>query len=484
MPSIKDLRLTYDVLNEEGTFSEGDAITGKVTLELLKETQVESLFVKAKGDANVHWSEKRGDRHYSYNAHRRLFKDKKFLIPESTRETVLPAGIHVYNFSLQIPPGGMPSSFKGHHGKIVYRLVAKVARSWRMDRTVDKELKFVSKAIPNIAHLMTGQFGSVNKEMGLFSKGQVNMEVTVDRGASAPGGTVAVVAKINNSSSKDMTPKLSLKKNVVYSAQGSRKHEEYSVCKMVGNAVTPRTDKTVQWAMSIPADVPQTINNCDIISVEYHIKVCLDISFSFDPKVKLPFVIIPPGLTSGPQPGGAVGPSPFGAFGGPSSSDFPPPGLPAGPYPVHPAPGAHAYPQGPTYPALHAGYPAMYPAPNPAMAGGYNNPVPRQPSPYGSPFSSSSSSPVHHPPPSAPTFHPPPSAPAFHPPPSAPDLNPPPYSMFNPSPACPTYNLPPTGPDTTTNFLSQPGEEAPPSYMDLFPPSGTQTSPTGSDGKQ
>lgn len=85
---------------------------------------------------------------------------------------------------------------------------------------------------------------------------------------------MAISAKINNASSKDMTPKFSLKQNVVYSAQGSRKYEESSFCKMVGNVVAPRTEKTVQWAMSIPADVPQTIHNCDIISVEYHIKVC------------------------------------------------------------------------------------------------------------------------------------------------------------------------------------------------------------------
>ena len=85
MPTIKDLTLTYDALNEEKTFSEGDTLTGTVTMCLEKDTKVESFFVKLKGDANVHWSEKRGEHNHSYNAHRRYFKLKQFLIPENTK---------------------------------------------------------------------------------------------------------------------------------------------------------------------------------------------------------------------------------------------------------------------------------------------------------------------------------------------------------------------------------------------------------------
>ncbi|KAM4616440.1 arrestin domain-containing protein 3-like [Polymixia lowei] len=499
MPSIKDLKVTYDFLNEEGTFSEGDTIAGTVSLELSKETKVESLFVKAKGDANVHWSEKRGDRTHSYNAHRRYFKLKQFLIPESSKDTILPHGIHLYKFSLKIPSGSMPSSFRGTYGKIVYKLEAKMSRSWKMDREVEKELKFVSKAIPNIASLMSRQVGSTDKEMGFFSKGHVHMEITVDRRAYAPGEKVAVVAKVNNSSSKDMTPKFSLRQKSLYRAQGSRKHGEDVICKMVGGVITPKTEKTITCAMEIPADLAQTIANCDIISVEYQLKVYLDISFAFDPEVIFPLVIVPAGFTSIPQPGGAVGPYPAGAFGGPCNSDFPSPAASMGPYPVSSGPGAYGYPavpspsdfpgysaQPPAYPAnppMYAGQPAMYPAQPPAMGGGYFNPMPQQASPYGSPFSSSSSSPVHHPPPTAPMFPPPapviaplPSAPMFNPTPSAP-------SLLDPSQTDPTFNLPPSLLMMNSDFLSG-QEEEPPSYLSLFGTPDTKTPPTESDVKK
>ncbi len=77
--------MTYDALNESGTFSEGDTLTGKVTLVLLKATTVESLFVKAKGDAEVRWTRKSGDRTYTYSSHKRYFKLKQFLISEETK---------------------------------------------------------------------------------------------------------------------------------------------------------------------------------------------------------------------------------------------------------------------------------------------------------------------------------------------------------------------------------------------------------------
>lgn len=61
MPSDEILTIDYDSLNEEGTFSERDIMTGNVTVTLRKDTKVKSLFVKVKGDANVSWTESSSD---------------------------------------------------------------------------------------------------------------------------------------------------------------------------------------------------------------------------------------------------------------------------------------------------------------------------------------------------------------------------------------------------------------------------------------
>ncbi|XP_061584956.1 arrestin domain-containing protein 3-like [Cololabis saira] len=467
MPAVKCFTITYDLLNENGTFSEGDIITGNVTVALQKETKVQSLYIKAKGDADVRWTRKRGDRTYTYYAHRRYFKLKQFLLPEDADETALSEGIHVYKFNFKIPTGSIPSSFRGTHGKIVYKLEAKLSRSWRIDSTAEKEIRFVSKSLTNLHSLMTQQIGSTKKEMGLFSKGQVHMDVVTNKKAYAPGETLMIVAKINNSSSSEMIPKFSIIQNIVFRARGDTRHENNVIHKVVDSSVKAYTQKEVKCTMKIPRDQMMTIQNCEILSVEYHLKVYLDISFAFDPEVVFPLVIIPPDLAPGHLNGGAIG--------GPSHSDFPSPTVSMGPYPASPKSGSYRYrgaqnnstppPAYPSSPLMYAGSPGVYPPQPTRMYGAYNN-SPRAPSPYGSPFSSSSSSSV---------LHPPPSAPAFHPSPSAPPIQPPPPRL---SPTAPMYNLMPSAPAMNTDFLSL-SDEAPPAYSLLFPSS----SPENSDAK-
>ncbi|KAK0147289.1 Arrestin domain-containing protein 3 [Merluccius polli] len=98
---MQDLTLDYDLPNAKRGFSEGDNIKGTLTFELKNDTKVESVFVKAKGEANVRWTEGNGDR--SYNSRQRFFKVKCYVTPPNSKDTVLPKGVHRYNFMVTIP---------------------------------------------------------------------------------------------------------------------------------------------------------------------------------------------------------------------------------------------------------------------------------------------------------------------------------------------------------------------------------------------
>ncbi|KAM8760843.1 arrestin domain-containing protein 3-like isoform 2-T2 [Acanthopagrus schlegelii] len=393
----------------------------------------------------------------------------------SQQGTVLPKGIHVFNFRINMPSGSMPSSFRGQYGKIVYQLEAKLCRSWRLDSTDEKEIRFVSKAFPNPQSLNSSQVGSTDKDIGIFGRGKVDMDVIVDKSAYAPGETMVVLAKVNNASSSNMIPKVSLSQDVVYNARGHIKQQRTTIFKVANSCINAKTQMDVKWAVKLPNDLTQTIHNCEIIKLGYYLKVYLDISFSFDPEVVFPVVIIHPDLAHGPQPGVAAGPYPAGAIGGPTHSDFPPAAVAMGPYPAGafggpsnsnfhpPVVPVGPYPYG--QPGSYSAPPPAYPAQPAHVSQRYNIPVPQAASPYGDPHNAPSS-----------TLHPPPPVSTFHPPPSAPEIQPPPFSQaFNMSPAAPAYDTLPSAPMANTDFLSQ-SDEAPPAYLLLFPPPANENS--------
>ncbi|XP_042342106.1 uncharacterized protein LOC121942882 [Plectropomus leopardus] len=200
-----------------------------------------------------------------------------------------------------------------------------MSRSWRWPTKVQQEFRFVSKSLSHIGQVMCPQSGSVEKEMGVFSKGQVQMSATVNTKVCSPGDTLSVVAKICNSSSKKMKPKFSLQQKTVYRASGSTNPSEKSLCKMVGETIAVNSEETVSCQLEIPDDVTHSLHNCELISVEHFLKVYLDISFATDPEVVFPLVIVPPSFVP-PQPGEAVGP--YCAAGAPINNDFPPPAFP------------------------------------------------------------------------------------------------------------------------------------------------------------
>uniref|UniRef100_A0A3B3BLJ4 Arrestin C-terminal-like domain-containing protein n=1 Tax=Oryzias melastigma TaxID=30732 RepID=A0A3B3BLJ4_ORYME len=252
------LTIEYDSLNEEGTFSEGDIMTGIVTLTLRKDTKVKSLFVKLKGDADVFWSETSEERNDEYSAHTRYFKLKQSVTPKDSDETALPQGIHVFKFRFQIPPGSMPSSFRELDGNIVYKIEAKLCRSWRMDVTASKELPFISKFLPNIQSPMV--FKTSHPASTMFScHSYIVMEL---------------VLSVKNSSSKKVTPKLSFKKTVTFYAKGTSKSSTEEISRMVFDSIEQNDEKELKCVMKIPANQAPSIQNCDIIKLEYTLKVC------------------------------------------------------------------------------------------------------------------------------------------------------------------------------------------------------------------
>lgn len=86
------------------------------------------------------------------------------------------------------------------------------------------------------------------------------------------GDTIDVSAKIHNSSSKKVKPKVSLMQLVVYRATGSRTTSGQCLWKYTGDSLENK-EGTISCQVKIPNDALCTLANCDIISVTYILKV-------------------------------------------------------------------------------------------------------------------------------------------------------------------------------------------------------------------
>lgn len=69
-----------------------------------------------------------------------------------------------------------------------------------------------------------------------------------------------------------MKPKFKLQERIVYRAGCSSTSSEKTLFKKVGDNINPNSEESVSCQVKIPVDVI-ILHNCEIISVEYYIKV-------------------------------------------------------------------------------------------------------------------------------------------------------------------------------------------------------------------
>ncbi|RXN34095.1 arrestin domain-containing 3-like protein [Labeo rohita] len=306
--SIKELSVHYDPINESNTFTSGDIVEGRVVLEVTKEIKVDSFFVKLTGDAHVSWTEGSGDDERTYSDHERYFKLKQYFIQESSKR-----GESEKNTTLQ------------------------------------------------------PQSGSQNKKMKLFGSGKMSMTVTTDKTGYMQGETIRVFVDIDNSSSRDVKLKYSLKQQQTFIAGSSTNRGYKDIVKETRDRIPSGQKSQFTVDLTLPRDLTVTIENCRIIKVQYELKVYLDVSFASDLEVILPVVILPPVQQCPPwqgPPGGFQPYPPSQPYLVPYPGELPHP--PAGLYPnlydpvVLPHPGAAAG----DFPNPNAFQPGFYPAPS------------------------------------------------------------------------------------------------------------------------
>ncbi|XP_069074834.1 arrestin domain-containing protein 2-like isoform X1 [Pleurodeles waltl] len=279
-------------------FSGGDTVTGRVLLELVAETKVESIKLHAQGLARVHWTESRSagssatyTQNYcdevGYLEHR-----EGLLQTDNGALTVLQAGKHEFPFSFQLPET-LVTSFEGKHGSVRYWVKAKLHRPWATVKKAKKDFTVIEPIDINTPALLAPQAGTKEKNARAWycSLGQVSVTAKIERKGYTPGEVIPIFAEIDNATSRAVVPKAAIIQTQTFIARGTMKQKKTVVASIAGDSVG--AGKRESWhgrALKVPPLGP-SITQCRIIRVEYTLKVCVDIPGTSKLLLELPLVI-------------------------------------------------------------------------------------------------------------------------------------------------------------------------------------------------
>uniref|UniRef100_A0A8C1TDB5 Zgc:110353 n=1 Tax=Cyprinus carpio TaxID=7962 RepID=A0A8C1TDB5_CYPCA len=292
---IWNFAIEYDALNDRNTFSNGDTLAGRVIMEVSKETKIKALTVKVKGKADVSWTETQGEDSVTYWDKEKYFSQTLPVLPEDNADgsIILVAGRHALPFAFQLPYQGLPSSFKGAHGKIHYRLSAKLSRSMRATSKAEAKFTFVARADYDRSTLMALQHGSKDKDVIFFASGNISMNIFLPKTGYQQGERLVVNGEIVNSSTRKIVPKYIIYQKQSFFAGGQRAVHTTQILKDKGEPLASSTRQNLSKVLVLPTEISTTIQNCRILKVEYRLKVILDVSFTKNPVIKLPLIILP-----------------------------------------------------------------------------------------------------------------------------------------------------------------------------------------------
>ncbi|XP_053727167.1 arrestin domain-containing protein 3-like [Synchiropus splendidus] len=294
--TITNFSIEYDAINSKNIFTNGDTINGRIIVEASKETQVQTLTFIASGKARVIWTEHYGQYNTRvYWADEKYYEVKHRIVSQhwENGSDFIGKGRHVFPFTFQIPDRKIPSSFKDGVGKIVHKVQAELKQSMKLTKKAKAHFTFVSKADLDIPGLMEPQSESKDKTITFFGSGIVTMDVHTNQMGYMQGEAIKVTVAINNNCSRSVKPKFVLYEKKSYFAQGHRRVHTKDVLKEKVDAVASGCTEMVKKVITVPCELPSSITNCSILTLEYRLKVYLNIKSAIDPKLKLPIVVLP-----------------------------------------------------------------------------------------------------------------------------------------------------------------------------------------------
>lgn len=192
----------------------------------------------------------------------------------------------------------LPTSFKSRNGSIKYKLRVTVDRSWKMNSKFEFPFTVIAPLNLNSGGMeLKKPFKSeLSKNFKLdFTTDPLFLKASIPFTGYVPGQTINVSVEVNNQSRTNVKEvRISLKKVIRLSSLKPRKKTKeliVSEAKIFTDSVSVSTLQSFEKKLIVPS-LPPNILNCDVIQVQYELRVKAKTSgLSRSPKLKIPIVI-------------------------------------------------------------------------------------------------------------------------------------------------------------------------------------------------
>ncbi|CAG9791080.1 unnamed protein product [Diatraea saccharalis] len=320
---IKEANIYLD--NQCNTYYAGQTVNGRIEYVFDSPKKVRGIHVKFKGEAHTEWSESKEEQdaqgktestNTMHTGSEEYFQISYYLLGSNNgNEIEIPAGKQVYNFTCTLPPV-LPSSFEGEFGYVRYTVKVTLDRPWKFDQETKMAFTVINALDLNLNPSYREPIHiQLEKTFCCFCCASPPMSVDVRAPVSGycPGQVIPITVDIENKSNVQLhLVKIFLRKVVTYRATSpstvTKKAKEVILTVQEGPAPAGST-KHWNLSLEIPPIPPSNLVNCNIIDLDYDLKVeCVVSGMHLNMKgkkyVTIGTVPLVAGAGTAPSPGG------------------------------------------------------------------------------------------------------------------------------------------------------------------------------------
>ncbi|KAJ8290065.1 hypothetical protein GJAV_G00008330 [Gymnothorax javanicus] len=277
-------------------YCSGDKVAGKITVEVSEVIRVLAMRVIGAGCAKVEYSKgkQRCQDEIEYLKYEEIVHLDGHPRDVDGSVTLRPGNRYEYMFGFELPHHGqLVSSYKGKFGYVQYHVKAVMERPSEPALERKKFFEVEEPLDVNTPDLLSPAGGSKEKKVTcmFIPDGQVSLSAKIDRKGYCEGEDICINAKFENTCSRIVVPKAAIIAKHTYLANGRTKLRCEKLSAVRGNHIISGMCDTWQGrAIRIPKIKP-SILSCNIIRVEYALRIYVHIPGSDKLILELPLVI-------------------------------------------------------------------------------------------------------------------------------------------------------------------------------------------------